>query len=162
MNTTNTNPIQNNKPIQCDNSFALAVAVIRDRIETFSEDDKQDLYKLIPSLFSGNEEEKCAAQVTVNEILDQECFSIQKLEIPDAPTDELSAWIVYVSRRLKELRDQAGMTQEQMSKKSGIPQSHISRLERGEHSPTSKTIEKLAHALNVKAWQIDPSINDEN
>ena len=160
MNTTEQN--RQEERICDNNSFALAVAVIRERVERLDEIDKQDLYELLPHVLAGNNEERDAAHVAINEILDQECFSILKVELPVSPGDKLAGWIEHVSSKIKELRETASMTQDQLSDASGIPQSHISRLERGEHSPTAKTIRKLAEAMGVDAKTIDPSAEDES
>ena len=159
MNTTEQN--RYDETICDNNSFALAVAVIRERVERLDEMDKQDLYDLLPHVFSGDDEERGAAQSAINEILDQECFAVKRLELPDSPGEELAGWIAFVSAKIKELRKSAGMTQEQLSEKSKIPQSHISRLEKGEHSPTAKTIRRLAEAMGIDAKEIDPSAQDE-
>jgi len=51
--------------------------------------------------------------------------------------------------KIKELRKQAGMTQDELSNKSGISQEHISRLENGKFTFNVKTADKLATALGV-------------
>ena len=40
---------------------------------------------------------------------------------------------------------------------SGLQQSHICRIEKGELSPTRKTLKKIAQALKVDITKIDPS-----
>ena len=52
--------------------------------------------------------------------------------------------------RIKELREAAGMTQIELSEKSGVSQEHISRLENGRHNINTKTADKLAAALGVR------------
>lgn len=47
-------------------------------------------------------------------------------------------------------RLQAGMTQRELSKLSGFPQAEISRLESCEISPSLKTMQRLARALNLR------------
>jgi DNA-binding XRE family transcriptional regulator len=46
------------------------------------------------------------------------------------------------------IRLQQGMTQKQLSRRSGLQQSAIARIEKGETSPTLDTLIKLARALN--------------
>jgi transcriptional regulator with XRE-family HTH domain len=58
---------------------------------------------------------------------------------------------------IKELQLKAGWTQEQLAAESGLPQSHISRLEAGKHSPSRATLEKIAKALGVDVAVFDPS-----
>lgn len=51
---------------------------------------------------------------------------------------------------LKFVRYRQNMTQEELSKRSGISRSYISKIERGEREPTITVICKLADALGVK------------
>lgn len=55
-----------------------------------------------------------------------------------------------VARRIKILRIKKGMTQEQLSEKTGIGYKYIQAMEgKSPKSLTLKTIEKVAKALNV-------------
>lgn len=57
--------------------------------------------------------------------------------------------------RIKELREQARLTQEELSQKSGVSRAIISGLESGrETSTTMKTLGKLAKALNTSLDQL--------
>ncbi len=47
-------------------------------------------------------------------------------------------------------RESVGMTQEQLSKKSGIPQSFISLIENGKANPSIKVLKKLAEGLGMR------------
>ena len=51
---------------------------------------------------------------------------------------------------LYEARTDMGMTQKELSEKSGIRQSNISRIERGDCSPTIRTLSALAYAMGKK------------
>ena len=53
-------------------------------------------------------------------------------------------------KRIRELREAAGMTQVELSNLSGVSQEHISRLENGRHNINAKTADKLAAALGVR------------
>jgi transcriptional regulator with XRE-family HTH domain len=53
------------------------------------------------------------------------------------------------ARRLRELREQAGLTQEGLAERSRISRVGISRLESGAHEPSWSTVEALAAALGV-------------
>jgi transcriptional regulator with XRE-family HTH domain len=64
-----------------------------------------------------------------------------------APKERMAA-------RLKELRERRGLTQEQLSEKSGVGRSHLARLETGKQDPTLSTLEKLAKALGVKVGSL--------
>jgi transcriptional regulator with XRE-family HTH domain len=48
------------------------------------------------------------------------------------------------------MREQRGMTQQQLADATGIQRSVIARLENGDHAPTLTTQTKLAHALNAR------------
>lgn len=57
--------------------------------------------------------------------------------------------------RIRELRKQQMMTQEELSRKSGVSRTTISGLESGEDKETStKTLLKLANALGATVEQI--------
>lgn len=51
--------------------------------------------------------------------------------------------------RLRELRDGAGLTQQELAEKAGMLPAALARLERGERSPLWETVLKLAAALQV-------------
>jgi DNA-binding XRE family transcriptional regulator len=141
-----------------DNSFALAIEVIRERIRRLPEDDARDLHDLLPALFSCDEEEVESAAVAIQEILSacQEPRSVGAFAV-ESGVGPLEKWVQHASERIRELRKAKKMTQETLADKTGIPQSYISRLENGEHSPTAMTIRKIAEALGVPAKEIDPS-----
>ena len=64
-----------------------------------------------------------------------------------------------VGAKIRDLRKQQKMTQHDLAEKSGLPQPHISRLERGVHCPSSKTIDRIAAALAVDAKHLDPLLD---
>ena len=52
---------------------------------------------------------------------------------------------------IKAVREKSGMTQDQLSEKSGVNRSLLSQLETGAVKNTStNTLQKLAHALDCK------------
>ena len=51
--------------------------------------------------------------------------------------------------RVKELRESRRWTQGQLSERSGLARSYITRLEQGERNPKRETLEKLARAFSV-------------
>lgn len=138
-------------------SFALAIAVLRERIRKMSREDQQDLYELLPDVVAGEGEDRESALIAVREILDQNPAKIQAMDLPDESGDELKNWAEFVGPRIREAREAAGMTQEELANAADLPQPHISRLENGKHSPTSMTLEKIAKALGVSATTFDPS-----
>mgnify|MGYP003592929534 CR=1 FL=1 len=54
-------------------------------------------------------------------------------------------------RVLRDLRKQAGLTQEQLGFEAELERNYISMLERGERQPTLTTLVKLARPLQSKA-----------
>src|SRR5437879_4949208 len=54
-----------------------------------------------------------------------------------------------LGRRVRELRESAGLTQRQLAGASGISGVFLGTVERGEKAATVETIEKLAHGLDV-------------
>lgn len=59
-----------------------------------------------------------------------------------------------VGRRIRHLRLEASLTQKSLAEKVGVEPNTIARLERGEHTASSPTLQKLAKALNVKVSDI--------
>lgn len=57
-------------------------------------------------------------------------------------------------RVLRDLRKQAGLTQEQLGFEAELERNYISMLERGERQPTLTTLVKLAKPLRKKASQL--------
>lgn len=55
-----------------------------------------------------------------------------------------------IMRSLIEARLEAGMTQKQLSEKTGINQSNLSRIERGNGNPSVATLGRIAAALGKK------------
>jgi transcriptional regulator with XRE-family HTH domain len=53
------------------------------------------------------------------------------------------------AKRLKELREQKGMTQEELAKASGLSVSFIRSVEQGVSAPSFESIEKIAQVLEI-------------
>lgn len=53
------------------------------------------------------------------------------------------------------LRKKERLTQQQLAKVSGVQQSEISRIERGQANPTFRTLHQLAHALKKTIGFVD-------
>jgi transcriptional regulator with XRE-family HTH domain len=59
---------------------------------------------------------------------------------------------------LRRLRRERFLTQMELAEKAGIRQTSLSRLERGAHPPSMRTLRKLATALGVEPRELaDPS-----
>ena len=57
--------------------------------------------------------------------------------------------VVYVGDRLKALRIEQALTQEDLANKAGVAPNTVARLERNETEPHMSTVRKLANALDV-------------
>ena len=53
-------------------------------------------------------------------------------------------------RRVQSIRATHGMTQETLAEKAGISPEYVSRIERGNTSPSFGTISRVAEALQVR------------
>lgn len=59
-------------------------------------------------------------------------------------------------KNLREIREQAGLSQEEVSKMSQISTTHYAGIERGEENPTFSVIENICKALKVKSSKVLP------
>lgn len=62
--------------------------------------------------------------------------------------------VVYIGDKLKALRIEQALTQEELAEKAGVAPNTVARLERNETEPHMSTARKLAHALCVEPRQI--------
>lgn len=54
-----------------------------------------------------------------------------------------------IGNRVRELREKKKFSQDDLEKRTGLPQCYISRLENGHTIPAIETLEKMASALEV-------------
>lgn len=66
-------------------------------------------------------------------------------ELIDEETSNLEA-----AYALMKMRETLQISQEELAKKSGVSRITINRIEKGHASPTFKTLNTLAHAMNKK------------
>ena len=59
-----------------------------------------------------------------------------------------------LGKNLRETRKQLGLTQEEVSQRSGVQAGEISRIESGKRDPQVSTVERLAKALDVPPGQL--------
>lgn len=136
----------------------LAFAVLRERYRSLSAAEQSDLGELLPFILGPDGEERDSAIRAANELLSPPTSSVQLLSSPMGSAEPLQSWLHFVSVKIRRARTDAGLTQAELAEKSGLPQSHISRLENGQHSPSAKTLEKIADALGLAMTEFDPSV----
>jgi ribosome-binding protein aMBF1 (putative translation factor) len=54
-----------------------------------------------------------------------------------------------IAMQIMELRERAGLTQVELAERCGVDQGDISRIERGSTSPTARTLQRIATALDA-------------
>jgi transcriptional regulator with XRE-family HTH domain len=59
-----------------------------------------------------------------------------------------------LGQQVRSLRNDRGLSQEQLAAKANVTHATVSRIERGAHEGTMRTIRKLAKALGVKPQQL--------
>jgi DNA-binding XRE family transcriptional regulator len=135
----------------------LAVEVLATCLKVLPEKDREDVFELLREIPQAQtEEELDSLRTALQEIFAQAPLRVRELEAV-RPVPGLQTWMNLVGGRIRALRERAGLTQAELAQKSGLPQSHISRLENRQHSPSRVTLEKLAAALGVPLGDLDPS-----
>ncbi|GHF89904.1 helix-turn-helix domain-containing protein [Thalassotalea marina] len=65
-----------------------------------------------------------------------------------------------LGEKIKQLRQQADLTQPELAQKAGIEQSYLSKLENDKAAPSFDVISKVAQALNTDAMSIIESLDN--
>ncbi len=55
-----------------------------------------------------------------------------------------------IMQAIIDAREESGMTQKELSERTGITQADISRLEKGNANPSLKTLQRLAAGMNMR------------
>lgn len=63
---------------------------------------------------------------------------------------EVFAEAYRIAVQVMDLREKHGLTQIQLAQRCGISQADISRIERGSTSPTTRTLQRIADALDAE------------
>ncbi len=140
-------------------SAILALTILIDRIGTLPKADRDDLFELLQEWRKTDDpEEQRSIRRAMEEIFAQLPITTKPLPLDsdESLARGLKAWKGHVGQKIRELRKEAGLTQTQLADQAGLPQSHVSRLENAEHSPTNMTLQKIARALDVPIGEIDP------
>ena len=85
---------------------------------------------------------------------------IGKLGTPDRERYELELSMEILGEKLKRIRKEKNLTQEQLGKLIGVQKAQISKLESGASSATISTITKVFKALNARV-KLQIEIEDE-
>ena len=76
-------------------------------------------------------------------------------------TEEKSQYLVEFGERLKKLRRQKNLSQQEVADQLGMHFTNISRYERGLAGPSSETLKKLAEILSVSSgYLIEGTLED--
>jgi DNA-binding XRE family transcriptional regulator len=135
----------------------LAVEVLATCLKMLAEKDREEVFELLREIPQAQTEEELESlRTALQEIFEQVPLRVLEIETVQ-PSHGLQKWMHFVGGRIRALRERAVLTQAELAAKSGLPQSHISRLENGQHSPSRVTLERLASALGVPVSDLDPS-----
>lgn len=61
-----------------------------------------------------------------------------------------------IGKRIKRLRNKAGLTQEVLAEKIGVSTTHVGLVEIGNRRMSLKTLQRVANALKVKVKDLIP------
>lgn len=139
-------------------SFVLAISVVAERIRRLSEAELADLWTLVKEFGQAKDPaDQEGALRTMLEIIDGSNEDIVQLPLADSGTEsaEVEKWRAWVGGRVRAARTEANLTQEELAARSGLPQSHISRIENGRLSPSRTTLEKVAGAVGKPISHFD-------
>jgi ribosome-binding protein aMBF1 (putative translation factor) len=73
----------------------------------------------------------------------------ERLSLEARELGELFAQAYGIAMQVIERREKHGLTQAELAERCGIDQADISRIERGSTSPTARTLQRLAEALDA-------------
>jgi DNA-binding XRE family transcriptional regulator len=149
--------VDSERVVQLAKMEEMVLAILLDRIAKLPKEGQEDLAELM-DLFSKSTTKKEREEIleSMKELLQPSLIGeLVQGPMPKSGTKDLENRAAYLGQKIKELRAKKSMTQEDLAELSGIPQSYISRLEAGQHSPSHATLEKIAQALGVDVHQID-------
>ncbi len=61
-----------------------------------------------------------------------------------------------IGKKLKKIREEKNLSQEDVAKAAGIATGYYARVERGKHSPSSSVLERICKVLKIKSSDILP------
>lgn len=133
---------------------------IRQRLKGLSKDQVTEFTKLI-TLFqtSASRREEGRVFAAIRELIWPDGLTKRanaEAGVTEEARQKLAAYRKRVGAAIRARRVELRMTQQELAKAAAMPQSHVSRLETGEHAATALTIAKLADALKTKPSALDP------
>lgn len=140
-------------------ALIMAVGIVLKRLGQLSEQDQNDAYEMFKAYRDAKTPEEIEeVRCTLYEILDQEPVTAKPMKFPAERPEKLVKWSEHIGQRVQSLRNERNWTQADLAAKAGLTdQAYVSRVERGDISPSRHTIEKLAHAFGVEVGAIDPT-----
>lgn len=60
----------------------------------------------------------------------------------------------YVGKRLRQVREKTGISQEQLSERAGYYRTYVGHIENGKHSPSVHTMWRLAKVMKVDLGEL--------
>ena len=67
-----------------------------------------------------------------------------------------------IGERIKQIRRDKKITQEELSEKAGVNRSYLSVIENGHSSPTIDVVERIAAAMGVSLWVLISAMEDQS
>lgn len=61
-----------------------------------------------------------------------------------------------IGKKLRKIREEQDISQEQLAKAAGISTGYYARLERGKHDPSPSVLAKISKVLKIKSSDILP------
>ncbi len=139
-------------------AMALAIEIVADRVGRLAAEDRESMFRLFRGLGETRDEEEVSSILAaMREILGGKPSGLRPMVAGEEGRGTLARWRAFVSAKVLAARKAAKLTQVQLARRSGLPQSHISRIEAGRLSPSRATLERLAEALERPLVDFDPS-----
>ncbi len=138
--------------------FDPAVKSILERIKTFSQHDRTEFATLLLKVHETDDQEEYESLVrALEEIWEQKPIVAEAFSLDEQPMSEgLKKWTTHVARRIKELREQAGMSIDALAKAADLPAEYVGLVEEAQESASNLALSKIANALHVEIGVIDP------
>lgn len=134
------------------------------RLVKLSKTEWERLENLAVQLKDASEEERLEIVETILEVVLPEDLvgGVGHSKVDAATKRRVLAFQQSIGSEIRKQRKALRITQQALAAKSGLRQSHVSRIECGEHTPSDLTVEKIARALGVKPSEIDPGYPDSS